>query len=297
LFQLFANRRFLIIALIFLLITWVLFVTSHERAKEGKVEYFFNTAMAPLESIFDHIGWVAGDSWKTLTRLTQLKVNNDRLRAELDYLKARQIGLDSLKSENLSLREALKFQADQPHEMVSAEIISINPSNWNRTIVINKGRNFGLRKNLAVITSGGVAGRVGEVRANTAEVVLITDPREGNFTGGVVKRTKSMVIITGGGGSRGECTVQPAVDSYFSDLKINDLILTAETSEIFPRGLPIGKIVYIRKGSNNMVTKAFLKPVVDLGSLKVIYIIKTKKDSPIKMNDQSGGSASEVSNP
>jgi rod shape-determining protein MreC len=296
LFQLFANRRFLLIALIFLLITWVLFVTSRDRAKEGKVEYFFNTAMAPLESIFDHIGWVAGDSWKTITRLTQLKVENDRLRAEMDSLKARQIGLDSLKSENESLREALKFQADQPHELVSAEIISVNPSNWNRAIVINKGRNFGLKKNLAVITSDGVVGRIGEVRANTAEVVLITDPREGNFIGGVVERTKSMVILSGGG-SRGECTVQPAIDSYFSDLKVNDLILTAETSEIFPRGLPIGKIVYIRKGSNNMVTKAFLKTAVDLGSLKLIYIIKTKNDAPIGINNQSGGSASAVSNP
>lgn len=295
-FQLFANRRFLLIALIFLLITWVMFVTSRERVREGKVEYFLNTAMAPLESIFNNIGCLVGDSWNTITRLTQLKVENDRLKLTISKLKARQIGLDYLKGENDHFREALQFQANQPHELIGAEIISTNPSNWNRTYIINKGRNYQVKKNMAVITPEGVVGRIGEVRAGTAEVVLLTDPRDGNYIGGVVARTRNMVLITGGG-YRGECVLQPAVESYFTDLKKNDLVLTSETSEIFPRGLPIGRVTYITKSTNNMVTKASLKPIVNMGRLQLVYILKTKKDSPLNAEIEPGGSTRALSNP
>ncbi|MGE5583199.1 MAG: rod shape-determining protein MreC [Bacillota bacterium] len=287
-FQLFVNRRFLIIALIFLLITWVMFVSSHRRGGEGKIEYFFNTAMVPLESLFNNFSGAVDNSWKTVTSLAQLKVENERLLKEIADLKARQLGLNSLKAENDRLRAALNFQANQPNELIAAEIITVNPNNWNQTITINRGRNYNLKKNMAVITPQGVVGRIGEVRAGTAEVILITDPREGNFIGGVVSRTRNLVIVTGGGQYRGECTVQPAVDSYFMDLRKKDLIVTAETSEIFPRGLPIGRVVYVDKTSNQMVSKASLKPAVNLGKLQIVYVIKNKKELPVDTGTSEG---------
>jgi rod shape-determining protein MreC len=295
-FQLFVNRRFLFFALIILVITWVMFVSSHQRVKEGKVEYFFNTAMIPIESIFNYFSGVVDNSWQTVTKLSQLKVENDLLHREINELRVHQLGLDSLKSENDRLRTALNFQANQPNELISAEVIAVNPSNWNQTITINRGDDFHLKKNMAVVTPQGLVGRIGEVRPKTAEVILITDPREGNFVGGVVARTRNLVIINGGGQFRGECTVQPAVDSYFMDLKKKDLIITGETSEIFPRGLPIGRVVYVNQTSNQMVSKASLKPVVQLGTLQMVYVIINKRELPVDSNN-SGGVSDARANP
>ncbi len=277
-FHLFTNRRFLLIALIFLLITWVMFVSSQEKSGEGKIHYFFNSAMIPLESIFDSVGKMTFESWRTVTTLSTLKAENERLKAEIGNLKIRQTGLDSLRAENRRLRTALDYIADQPHEFVPAEIISVNPNNWNQTVVINKGKNFKLAKNMAVITPQGVVGRIGEVRENTAEVILLTDPRDGNFFGGVVSRTGNMVIVTGGGQYRGECSVKPAVESYFLNIKTGDLIVTSETSEFFPRGIPIGRISHFNKMTNNLVSKASLKPAVNLGLVQTVYVIKVKRD-------------------
>jgi rod shape-determining protein MreC len=272
----------------------MLYISSHPRASEGKVEFFFNTAMVPLESTFNYFGNVVNNSWRTVTKLSQLKAENDHLQQVIANLKIRQIGFNSLKAENDRLRKALNFQTSQPNELISAEIIAVNPSNWNQTITINRGQDFQLKKNMAVITPQGVVGRIGEVRSKTAEVILITDPREGNFIGGVVARTKNLVIITGGGQYRGECTVQPAVDSYFIDLKQKDMIVTADTSEIFPRGLPIGRVVYVNKTSNKMVSKASLKPAVHLGNLQMVYVIRNKKDLPVNINNPGGSSDARV---
>ncbi len=279
--HLFADRRYLVVALIILIITWGMFVTSRERTQEGKIEFFFNTAMAPLESIFNRMGGMVDDSWRTVSRLSRLKADNDRLRLTMSHLEARQVGLDSLKAENQRLRDALKFQDAQPHDLIAAETVSANPSNWYRTLVINKGSADGVRKNMAVINPQGVVGRIGEVRTHSSEVILITDPREGNFVGGVVERTGDMVLVTGGGFLQGECTVKPAVETYFINLKKGDLIRTAETSDIFPRGIPIGKVLQISKGANNLVNKAAVKPVVKLGSLRLVYVIKAKHDQPL----------------
>lgn len=266
-----------------------MFVSSQERSNEGKIHYFFNTAMLPLESVFDGIGKTVSQSWRTVTTLSDLKTENDRLKAEIDRLKVRQMGLDSLRSENSRLRAALRYMADQPHEFVPAEIISTNPNNWNQTVVINKGQNFHLVKNMAVITPQGVVGRIGAVTKNTAEVILMTDPRDGNFIGGVVSRTGNMVIVTGGGQYRGECSVKPAVENYFSNIKVGDLVVTSETSEIFPRGLPIGKIAHFNERTNNLVSKASLTPAVNLGLLQTVYVIRVKRDgAPVSPGDSGG---------
>lgn len=278
-FQFFMNRSFLKIALVLLLTTWLIYGTSRPRDREWKMEYFLNTAMVPLESSFNYLGRVAGDSIRTVVQLAQLKNENDRLKRQISDLKVRQLGLETLKQENQRLRAAQQFMAEQPHELVSAEIIAVNPSNWNSAVIINKGQRHKIRKGLAVISPDGVVGRIGEVRDSTAEVILITDPRQGNYIGGIVKRTRDMVIITGGA-HRGECTVQPAVDNYFSDLKKKDLVVTAETSDVFPSGIPIGRVVYFVQRINNMVTKAYLKPAVNLGKLEMVYVIITKKGNP-----------------
>lgn len=277
-FHLFTNRRFLLIALIFLLITWVMFVSSQEKSGQGKIHYFLNTAMIPLESVFNSVGKFTYQSWETITTLSKLKEENQRLKAEIGSLKIRQTGLDSLRAENRRLREALEYMDDQPHEFVPAEIISVNPNNWNQTIVINKGKNFQLTKNMAVITPQGVVGRICAVRERTAEVILMTDPRDGNSIGGVVSRTGNMVIVTGGGQYRGICSVKPAVESYFINIKTGDLVVTSETSEIYPRGIPIGRISHINKMTNNLVSKASLKPAVNLGLLQTVYVIRMKRD-------------------
>lgn len=251
-------------------------MTSRKRTAESGIEYFFNTAITPLENLFNYFGRIMDDGWRTVTGLARLKVENDRLRAEIKELKASQLGLNALKGENRRLRESLNFQNGQSNRMVAAEIIAVNPSNWRKTYLIDKGSDFGIRKNMAVISPRGVVGRIGEVRDNSAEVILLTDPREGNFIGGIVARNQNMVIMTGGGNSLGQCTVKPAVDNYFLDLKKNDLVVTAEISDRFPSGIPIGRIVSVKSGANNLVYKAFLKPMVNLGKIQIVYVITRK---------------------
>jgi rod shape-determining protein MreC len=282
LLQLLKNKKFILFfGVIFLLITWVMFVTSQDRKKESKAEYFLNSAITPLEKVFNFSSKTVNGSWQTLAELGRLKVENEKLQAELSLLKTRQLTYAGLELENEHLRNALQFEKNQIDDLVSAEIIAVNPSNWSYTFLINKGSRHGIKKGLAVICPEGVVGRVGEVRGSSAEVILVNDPREGNYIGGTVKRTNNMVIVRGGG-VRGECTINPAVDSYFFDLKKNDIIITSDASEKFPSGVPIGKVRAINRGNNKMAYEAFIKPIVNLSKLQFVYVVQMIKRPPGK---------------
>jgi rod shape-determining protein MreC len=281
LLQIFKNKKFLLfIGLIFLLITWVMFTTSHSQRAESKAEYLLNSVFTPLEQVFSYSSKTVNDSWKTIAELGRLKVINQKLRAELDLLKVRLLSYANLEAENQKLRDALRFEQSQIHRLIAAEIIAVSPNNWDYTFVINKGANYGIQKGWAVISPDGVVGRVGAVRSGSAEVILVTDAREGNYVGGVLKRTNNLVIVRGGGDNRGECTINPAIDSYFFNLKKGDLIVTSAASEKFPSGIPIGKVNAINKGSNKMVYRAMIKPIVNLGKLQFVYVVKMKPRKP-----------------
>ncbi|HYH02298.1 MAG TPA: rod shape-determining protein MreC, partial [Bacillota bacterium] len=283
----FRNKKFIMFfAVIFLLITWVMFVTSRERKEESKVEFFLNSAIAPLENVFSFSSKTVNDSWKNLAELARLKVENKKLQEQLSRLKTRQLSYTNLHNENDRLRDALQFEKNQIHEMIPAEIISVSPNNWSYTFIINKGSKHGLAKGLAVISPEGVVGRIGEIRKNSAEVILISDTREGNYIGGLVKRTNNMVIVRGGGDVRGQCTINPAIDSYFFDLKKNDLIITSDASEKFPSGIPIGRVIAVNKGSNKMAYQALIKPVVKLGKLQFVYVVKMIKRPPESIGEK-----------
>jgi rod shape-determining protein MreC len=288
LLQIFKNKKFLLfIGVIFLLITWVMFVTSQGRQEESKVEFYLNSAITPLENVFSYSSKTVNDSWRTIAELGRLKVENEKLTAELSLLKTRQLSYASLEEENEHLRDALHFEKNQIDELISAEIIAVNPSNWSYTFIINKGAHDGIKRGLAVISPEGIVGRISEVRGGSSEVLLVSDPREGNYFGGTVKRTNNMVIVRGGGDHLGECTINPAIDSYFFDLKKGDLIVTSDASEKFPSGMPIGKVIAVNKGNNKMSYQALIKPVVKLNKLQFVYVVKIIKRSPASIKHQA----------
>lgn len=277
--QLITNRRFVCVTIIFLVLTWFMFATSREREREGALEYFFNTAMIPLEKTFNWCGSLIGGGWNNVLEMKRFKNENALLREKVAYLETRQSNMEWLETENGRLRDGLGFAASPLNNLIAVETLAVNPSNWGSTLTINKGEEDGISRNMAVISPFGVVGRVLDVRSNTSDIILINDPREGNTIGGIVQRNNTMVIVDGGGTLLGECTIRPVIDNFFTDLKLGDIVTTAQISEIFPQGLVIGKVVGIEQGANKMAFRAVLEPIVDLGKLQTLYVVQKKNET------------------
>jgi len=68
-----------------------------------------------------------------------------RLREETGILKARMIGLEEVILENKRLEELLEFKRKLIYSSVTANVIGRNPSLWSSSMLIDKGKNDGIK--------------------------------------------------------------------------------------------------------------------------------------------------------
>jgi rod shape-determining protein MreC len=258
---------FLVIA--FLIITWAIFMTSNpERGGEIAPEWLVRSVIHPFQRLMGSTSDLLVESWQTLNRIGRLNRENQELQEQVRNLRMSNGRLNRLAQENRRLRQALNFRNQAPLKLLAAEVIAQAPSHWTRTVTIDKGRKDGIKKNMAVITEDGVAGRILTVHANEAEVLLLNDGRDGNSLSGVLERTRDLVYVYGAGGY---CRVVPS--DIGVTLRNGDRILTSESSLLFPKDLLVGVIVDVKHSGAGLKGEALLKPAVSSSRLESVFVV------------------------
>ena len=267
--QFLTSRKLLFVAVVVLLLSWIIFLTAGNRVRETSAESFLRTAVAPVERILSALTDSTRGVFRTVGELHRLTAENRRLAEEIDRVAMENQTLRGYLLENERLREALGMRSKLPYELVAAEVIARNPSNWYSRLTIGLGRADGVSRDMGVIAVGGVVGRIYEAREHTAEVILLTDSM--SSIGGMVERTGAHVLLRGESGRPGSCQILPLKDANF---RRGDLVVTWEDSEYFPRGLPIGVVVEAAKGQGGLPLGGRLQPAVKPNRLDVLFVIQ-----------------------
>ena len=176
--------------------------------------------------------------------VVRLREDNNRLREEA-HLYAR-------------LKELLEYGEPAPFHTTAARIIAFNLDGWTRTVTINKGSAHGIKKAMAVVTPLGVMGRVIEAGTGTSRVLLHTDPRSNIDV--IVQRTRIKGVAEGSGGD----ALYLKYIRQPEDVQVGDEIVTSGLSGIYPKGLVVGTVVKIEKGSDNFFKVIEVQPGVDI---------------------------------
>ncbi len=117
------------------------------------------------------------DSWalRAHSKKELYEAGRDLARLNSAYeLKIQEI--DSLREELSRVEKILALPPVPRFEHKIARVVRRDHSSWWQQMIIQKGRWHGIPEGAAVIYSGGVAGRVREVRAYTSVVELVTSP-------------------------------------------------------------------------------------------------------------------------
>ena len=112
----------------------------------------------------------------------------------------RQTIAQRLDAENRQLRTMLHFVPDPRSSFISARVIGDHTGAFVREVLISAGEKSGLRKGQAAMTGDGLAGRVSEVGARSARVLLLTDIN--SRVPVVVERTRDRAILAGDNSNR-----------------------------------------------------------------------------------------------
>jgi len=272
-----ARPRFLIVILVLASMTLITLDLRGGGAipkVRGKVRDLF----APVQS-------AAGDATRPVTgffqgvfQYDQLRHDNARLRAENASLRAQQIQAQYLQQENKDLTDQLKldFVGDIP--TVAARVIGGAESNFELTIVIDRGTAAGVLKGMPVVASSGLVGRVLEVSARQSTVLLLTDP---SASVGIQFAPQPAVGVATGQGS-GRALEVTLYDPSQEVPGASVAVTSGGAGSPYPRGVPVGRLTAPAKGPGVQAKSLTLDPVVDLGRLSYVdVLIWTPQTHPV----------------
>jgi rod shape-determining protein MreC len=186
--------------------------------------------------------------------------------------------VSALREENNRLKEALLTEErleklsylQSQYSSVSrvAQIFARDPSSWFKTVLVNKGEKDGVAKDMAVVTSEGVVGRVIEVSLHTAKVLLITDPNSAMDV--IVQRSRTQGIMEG---KVEEVCVLKYVQKN-EDVQVGDKLITSGLGGIFPKGLMTGTVTKVERKRPGIFQYIEVTPSVDFSRLEEVLILK-----------------------
>lgn len=198
-------------------------------------------------------------------RAISFDINNyNELKEEHSLLKA---GYDELLQENNRLRKLLELKKESNPRYVAAKVIFADASNWSWGIIVNQGKGAGIKRDDPVVTHDGLAGKVIDVWGDASHVLLLNDP---DFAAAaMIKSTRDNGVVIGS--LDGSCRM--IYVSGIADIKEGEEVITSGMMSIFPKGIPIGKVVSVQRDYSGSLY-FIIKPNVNLERIEEALIIK-----------------------
>jgi rod shape-determining protein MreC len=224
------------------------------------------TVAAPVQMAFARVHRGAASLWAGYLDWKHLRAEVARLRAETVALRLRQLRQEALEAENQRLRTLATLRERLPERTLGAEVVARDWNGFTRGLTIDRGRVDGAERLAAVIVTSGVVGRVAVLRRQSAVVQVLTDPA--SSIGGVVLRTRGQGLVEGVAGGR--LRIKMAVSE--EALQPGDLVVTSGIGELFPKGLPLGRVLRVHSPTGLFRT-AELEPAVDLTSVEEVLVL------------------------
>jgi rod shape-determining protein MreC len=225
----------------------------------------------PLFGVASSSQQVIDKADNALASRSELQAENENLRRENQQLKIQAMRAEETTRENARLWQLLGWQQTNHWTKYKlARVVGRDPANWWRGIYIDRGSRDGLRPNLPVLTVEGLVGRVSSVGFARSQVKLVGDPD--CKVPAMIEDTRESGV-TGVSGPFDTSLVPLEYLSKNANAKPGQKIVTSGAGEIFPKGIPVGKIVDVHPVEYGLVLEARIKPAANLAGLEEVWVL------------------------
>ncbi|OGX45322.1 MAG: rod shape-determining protein MreC [Omnitrophica WOR_2 bacterium RIFCSPLOWO2_12_FULL_51_8] len=192
---------------------------------------------------------------------------NLALKKEAGFLRFKLNAQKETLLESERLKTLLNFKQQSPFKVVSARVIGRSPDGWTSSVIIDKGRQNGVRRGMPVVNYAGLIGRVVEAGDVSAKILLASDPSLG--VSAIVQRSRQEGLVSGTLGARLMMRYLPENP----DIRLQDTVVTSGFNEAFPKGIPIGTVVDIGKEFSGLSRYCLIRPAVNLANIEEVLVV------------------------
>ncbi len=217
-------------------------------------------ALAPVYALVDAPILAARSGARSVRGVFQLESENRRLRLENDRLRHWYDVAMALDAENATLKGNLHWVPDPSLSYVTARVVADAGGVYARSVLLAVGPHSDIRHGEIALDAGGLVGRVTEVGARSARVLLITDMNSRIPV--ILEKNRARAMLVGANAPSPRLLyVQDGLHP-----EEGERVVTSAEAGAFPAGLLVGTVHYTASGQIEVT------PAADLGRLEIVRI-------------------------
>jgi rod shape-determining protein MreC len=227
------GKKRLLIVITLVLVPLLLLMYQHSRSATG--------SRSVLAYPFDALNAVVARAGHSVHEWRAAVDENRKLKAEVVRLLIEQQQLQEVLNENRRLKELISIRQSTRDQLLFANVVGRAYDRLVTAVVIDKGEQSGVKKDMAVLTPHGLVGKVTAVRGAFSEVLLLRDP---SFSAAVrLQQSRQEGVVSGTGRRLLMLKYIPPEEP----VPVGEVVVTSGLDGIYPEGIPVGTIASVNR--------------------------------------------------
>ena len=278
--QFFLNKRLIILLVSMIILVSLIGFSLKERKELTWPEQFVKDTTGWVQTLVSRpANYIAG-FFEDVKDLQNTYVENKELRSRLDELAQLKADVQTLTEENNELRDILdKKDSLSDYKQIQATVIGRNPDRWDELLIINKGSTDGIERDMAVITSTGLIGKVKSSRQFTSTIQLLSSTDVTNRVSAEIVGNQSYYGQIEGFDAEKEMLLLKKIP-YEAKIEKDQLVQTSGMGGVFPSRLIIGTVEEVVPDEFGLTQTAYVKPGANFYDLEHVMVIERSMIEP-----------------
>ncbi|MEC2159960.1 rod shape-determining protein MreC [Virgibacillus halodenitrificans] len=276
----FRNKKLFIILIGVIVLVALIGFSLKERSNLTTAEQFVNDTVGWAQHIIYAPVEFVSDIFTNIDDFRDTYKENQILKEKLSQYKGLIYEVQEIKEENKELRNLLDLKESESlrdYEPIQATVMSRSPERWIEQVTINKGKQDGVKANMAVITADGMVGKVQTPSQFTSTVKLLTGFDQFNRISATISREKgegkNIVGMIEGFDEESNSLLFRIIEKSDKDVKEGELVFSSGMGGVFPAGLPIGTVKETAPDKYGLTKTALIEPAADMYEINQVMVV------------------------
>ena len=241
-----------------------------------------SSVLTPANKLHHELSESVKFAWSHYVWLLSVETERNSLRERIKELESFNSRLIEFQQENTRLKQLVQFSETTGFRGVVSTVIGRDPSNWTRTVTIDRGASSGIREGLAVVDGNAIVGQTTVVTNSSSVILLLTDNL--SAIDALVQGSRATGTLEGNG--KHQLKLRYVEHGDDEAVKIGDRVISSGLDGVFPKGALLGVVHRVGRSSSAAFQDIEVEPSVDVNRLEnVMVLLPERTETPAVLDE------------